>query len=84
MTSTPSDPAAPAPHPTGDLSDDDLFRELEQLYGTRLDTLRHGSGAAVDNSSRRISELEAEYRTRYAQREVDGRRLRPEGDPAAG
>lgn len=82
MSSNPNESTPPAPHPTGDLSDDDLFRELEQLYGTRLDTVRHGSQSALDNSTRRIGELEEEYRHRHPQREVEGRRLRP--DDASG
>lgn len=80
MSSSPHE-SAPAPHPTGDLADDDLFRELEQLYGKRVDTLRHGSDSAVENSMRRIAELEEEYRLRYPQREVEGRRLRPHESP---
>jgi len=70
--------AAPAPHPTKELSDDEVFAELAQLYETRLETLRHGSQAALENSDRRIDELEREYLHRHPQREVSPRRLRPD------
>src|SRR3954447_17582550 len=66
------------PHPTDELGDDDVLRELEQLYRTRLDTLRRGSDAALENSSERIAELEAAYLRRRPQREVSPRRLRPD------
>ena len=66
-----------APHPTSELSDDDVFRELEQLYETRLETLRRGSDASLENSDRRIDELEKEYLHRHPHREVSPRRLRP-------
>lgn len=82
MTSSPHEPG-PAPHPTGDLADDDVFRELEQLHEKRLDTLRHGSDSALENSTRRITELEDEYRHRYPQREVEGRRVRPDDSPGS-
>ncbi|MGN9910504.1 DUF6158 family protein [Phytohabitans sp. LJ34] len=59
-----------------DLTDDDLFREMSSLHRTRLDTLRHGSDAAVANHLRRTAELETEYLTRYPGREVDPSRLR--------
>jgi hypothetical protein len=68
----------PAPHPTKELSDDELFAELAQLYETRLETLRHGSDSALENSDRRIDELEREYHHRHPQREVSPRRLRPD------
>jgi hypothetical protein len=66
------------PHPTKSLSDDDVFRELKQLYETRLETLRRGSDASVEHSSRRIAELEKEYLQRHPHREVSPRRLRPD------
>src|SRR5690349_2810730 len=66
------------PHPTEELGDDDVLRELEQLYRTRLDTLRRGSDAALEHSSERIAELEAAYLRRRPQREVSARRLRPD------
>ncbi len=66
------------PHPTKELSDDDVLRELGHLYETRLETLRRGSDAAVEHSTRRIAELEREYLHRHPQREVSARRLRPD------
>lgn len=57
------------------LADDDLFRELSSLYRARLNTLRHGPDAALDNHFRRTAELETEYMTRYPGREVDPGRL---------
>lgn len=62
--------------PAPELSEDDLLRELEQLHETRMNTLRHGSDAALENSTRRIDELEQEYLRRFPQREVDTDRLR--------
>ena len=60
------------------LGDDDLFRELASLHRTRLDTLRHGPEAALDNHLRRTAELETEYLARYPGREVDQHRLTQE------
>jgi len=57
------------------LGDDDLFRELASLHRTRLETLRHGPEAALDNHLRRTAELETEYLARYPGREVDQHRL---------
>ena len=57
------------------LADDDLFRELASLHRTRLQTLRHGPDAALANHLRRTEELESEYLSRYAGREVDASRL---------
>jgi hypothetical protein len=57
------------------LADDDIFRELSSLHRTRLDTLRHGPDAALENHLRRTAELETEYLTRYPGREVDPARL---------
>ena len=62
--------------PPQELSEDDLFRELQQLHETRMHTLRHGSDDALDNSTRRVNELEQEYLRRFPQREVDPDRLR--------
>ena len=60
------------------LGDDDLFRELASLHRTRLETLRHGPEAALDNHLRRTAELETEYLARYPGREVDQHRLTQE------
>ncbi len=59
-----------------ELSEDDVIRELESLHRTRLDTLRHGSAAALDHHLRRTAELETEYLARHPGREVDPNRLR--------
>jgi hypothetical protein len=59
-----------------ELSDEDLMRELRSLHRTRLDTLQHGSQAALDHHLRRTAELESEYLTRHPGREVDPHRLR--------
>jgi len=58
------------------LGEDDLLRELRSLHRTRLDTLRHGSEAALDTHLRRTAELETEYLARHPGREVDPHRLR--------
>ena len=60
------------------LSDDDLFRELASLHRTRLDTLRYGPDAALDNHLRRTAELETEYMARHPGREVNQHRLTQE------
>jgi hypothetical protein len=57
------------------LGDDDLIRELASLHRTRLDTLRYGPDAALDNHLRRTAELETEYVARHPGREVDRSRL---------
>ena len=59
-----------------ELSSAALIRELASLHETRHDTLRHGSDAALEHHTRRLNELEAEYRRRNPQREVDPARLR--------
>jgi hypothetical protein len=59
-----------------DLSDDDLMRELGHLYDTRMDALRHAADQALDEHTRRMALLEAEYLVRYPEREVDPERLR--------
>jgi hypothetical protein len=64
--------------PLTELADEVLFEELGHLYGTRLDTLRHGSDDALANHTDRTRELEEEYRRRYPSREVDPDRLRPD------
>jgi hypothetical protein len=64
-------------HPTQELADEELLEHLGQLYETRLDTLRHGSQDALDNSDRRLRELEGEYLRRHPEREVSPERVRP-------
>lgn len=58
------------------LTDEDLVRELDSLYRTRLDTLRHGSDDALEQSTARTVQLEHEYLRRHPEREVDPERLR--------
>jgi hypothetical protein len=62
--------------PGGQLSDEDLLREMGELHRTRNDTLRHGSDQALERHDERLAELEGEYRRRFPQREVDPERLR--------
>jgi hypothetical protein len=64
--------------PLADLDDATLLHELDQLFRTRVETLRHGSDAALENSDLRINELEREYLVRHPEREVSARRLRPD------
>jgi hypothetical protein len=70
------------PHNTGEgdpaaaLDDDDLLRELASVHRTRNDALRHGSAHALDHHTQRMDELEAEYRNRVPEREVDPERER--------
>jgi hypothetical protein len=66
-----------------ELPDDDLMRELGHLYETRMDALRHAADQALDEHTRRMTQLENEYLTRYPEREVDPERLR-EGARARG
>ena len=67
---------APAGVDPVELTDDDLLREMNSLHRTRLDTLRHGTDAALANHLRRTADLETEYLTRHPGREVDPARLR--------
>ncbi|RJL31632.1 DUF6158 family protein [Bailinhaonella thermotolerans] len=59
-----------------ELSDEDLFRELQHLHETRTDTLLHGSDDALERHTSRTQELEEEYLRRYPERDVDPDRLR--------
>ena len=60
----------------GDLSDEDLRRELLSLHETRNTTLMHGSDDALATHTDRTQELEAEYLRRWPKREVDPQRMR--------
>jgi hypothetical protein len=60
----------------GELTGDDLMRELGHLYETRLDALRHASDQALDEHTRRTAQFEAEYLRRHPDREIDPERLR--------
>ncbi|WBC00180.1 DUF6158 family protein [Solwaraspora sp. WMMA2080] len=59
-----------------ELADDELLREIGSLHRTRLDTLRHGTDAALANHLHRTADLETEYLTRHPGREVEAARLR--------
>jgi len=59
----------------GVLTDEDLFRELASLHRTRLDALRHAPDQALAMHLTRTAELEAEYRRRRPDREVNLDRL---------
>jgi hypothetical protein len=60
----------------GELTGDDLMRELGHLYETRLDALRHASDQALDEHTHRTAQLEAEYLRRHPDREIDPERMR--------
>ncbi|HWA66217.1 MAG TPA: DUF6158 family protein [Mycobacteriales bacterium] len=63
--------------PATDLADDDLDRELAHLHETRRETFLHGSPDALETHTRRMLELEAEFRTRFPERVTpDPARLR--------
>ncbi|MFD1938150.1 MULTISPECIES: DUF6158 family protein [Nonomuraea] len=59
-----------------DLSEEDLIRELRQLYQTRLETLLHGPDDALARHTSRTNELESEYLRRHPVRDIDPGRLR--------
>jgi hypothetical protein len=59
----------------GELTDEDLMRELTSLHRTRLDALRHAPDRALATHLTRTAELEAEYLRRMPQREIDPDRL---------
>lgn len=65
--------------PTVDLSEDELLTELESVHRTRHDTFLHGSTTALVTHSDRQWELEDEYLRRHPERDIDPRRLRPDG-----
>lgn len=60
----------------GQLSDEDVLKELKSLHGTRHETFLHGSGDALDHHTQRQDELEQEYLRRKPGREVDPERTR--------
>lgn len=61
--------------PAGELSTEDLLRELGSVHRTRHEALRHGSDQALANHDVRMAELETEYLRRFPEREVDPERL---------
>jgi hypothetical protein len=62
--------------PADRLNDNDLLRELSDVHRTRHDTLLHGSDQALAHHDQRMGELEAEYLSRFPEREIDPQRLR--------
>ncbi|WP_203914856.1 DUF6158 family protein [Rhizocola hellebori] len=62
--------------PASQLSEDDLFRELSEMYRTRFDALRHGSDQALATHTQRMMELENDYLRRFPQRDIDPGRMR--------
>jgi hypothetical protein len=56
--------------PAGDLSNEELLREMQSLHRTRDETLRHGPEDALDMHDQRTEELEAEYLLRFPEREI--------------
>jgi Family of unknown function (DUF6158) len=62
--------------PAGQLTDDDLLRELTELHRTRTDAVRYGSDHALDRHTGRTAELEKEYLRRFPGREIDPERMR--------
>jgi hypothetical protein len=54
--------------PPGDLSDEDLERELRHLYETRADTFFGGSDQALETHTGRTLALEQEYARRHPYR----------------
>lgn len=60
-----------------ELTDEDLERELVQLYRTREETFFHGSASALRTHTDRMLELEREFARRFpAETEPDTRRTR--------
>jgi len=62
--------------PPGELTEEDLLRELASLHRTRHETFLHGSAQALQRHSERTRELELEYLRRHPGREIDAERLR--------
>ena len=62
--------------PAGDLAEDDLLRELEQLHRTRHEAFLHAPTQALQRHSERLAELELEYLRRHPERDIDTGRLR--------
>jgi hypothetical protein len=52
----------------GELTDEDLERELAHLHETRRETFLNGSDDALQAHTERMLELESEYRTRLPQK----------------
>jgi hypothetical protein len=62
--------------PPGDLSDEDLERELRHTHEQRHDTFLNGTSEALSTHTRRMHELELEYLQRFPDRvREDARKL---------
>jgi hypothetical protein len=70
--------------PAGELSDEDLMRELAVLHRTREDALQHGSSQALSHHTDRSEELESEYVRRFPDRAVESQRTRAGARARAG
>ena len=69
----------------GQLSDEDLDRELAHLHMTRRETFLSGSAEALRHHTDRMLELEAEFARRFPDRVTPGsRRTRADSRQAAG
>jgi len=55
----------PAGIEPGDLTDDDLHRELEHLHETRHSTVLHGTESALETHTERMLALEREFLRRF-------------------
>lgn len=62
--------------PAGELSEEDLLRELAHVHATRHETFLHGSADALLHHTGRTTQLEDEYLRRHPEREIDPERLR--------
>jgi hypothetical protein len=66
------------------LNDEDLMREMQHLHETRHSAVLHASDDALETHTRRMLELEAEYKRRDPDRDVDPDRLRSGARERAG
>lgn len=63
--------------PVGELSDEQLERDLAHLHETRHETFLNGTEDALEAHTRRMTEVEAEYLRRFPDRVVpDPQRVR--------
>lgn len=62
--------------PAGELSEEDLLRELAHVHETRHETFLHGSADALLHHTTRTTQLEDDYLRRHPEREIDPERLR--------
>jgi hypothetical protein len=80
-----SDPSLnPSGVAAGELSEEDLLRELDSVHRTRHQTFLHGSTTALLAHTERTRELEEEYLRRHPERQIDAHRLRAGARARAG